>query len=50
LKKGTVPFLADSDGGLIVTTSGHSGPQSGPRDRYDRASLIAKIHAALANV
>ena len=27
----------------IVATMGHSGP----RDRYDRASLLAKIHAAL---
>ena len=31
----------------IVATTGHTGPHSGPRDRYDRASLLEKIHAAL---
>ena len=38
-------FVSDSDtpAPAIVATSGHSGP----RDRYDRASLLAKIHAAL---
>jgi hypothetical protein len=41
-----VPFIVSSSR-PIVATSGHSGPQSGPGDRYDRASLLAQIHAAL---
>ena len=41
-----VQRAADRKRGASLATSGHSGPQSGPRDRYDRASLIAKLHAA----
>ena len=41
-----VQRAADRKRDANLATSGHSGPQSGPRDRYDRASLIAKIHAA----
>ena len=42
-------FVSDSDtpAPAIVATAGHTGPHTGPRDRYDRASLLAKIHAAL---
>ena len=47
LHKALFLALIGSSSRPIVATSGHSGPQSGPRDRYDRASLLAKIHAAL---
>jgi hypothetical protein len=45
-KKPLFLALFDNSTRSNVATSGHSGP----RDRYDRASLIAKIHAALASV
>jgi len=47
LNKAHFLVLIGSSSHPIVATTGHSGPQSGHGDRYDRASLLAKIHDAL---
>ena len=47
LSKALFLAIIGSSSRPIVATAGHSGPQSGPRDRYDRASLLAKIREAL---
>ena len=47
LSKALFLAIIGSSSRPIVATAGHSGPHSGPRDRYDRASLLAEIHEAL---